>query len=59
MGETEQELLQERKMVEHLLPSQTANSHENLSICLRSGVTLYLDGAGPDEEHYLNANRVL
>lgn len=59
MRHTEQELLSEKTMVEHLLPEKTAHAHQRLSICTRSGVTLYLDGAGPEGAHYLTANRVL
>ena len=35
---TEQELLDEKEIVEHLLPKETEESHQNLSICLRSGI---------------------
>ena len=57
---TEAELLEEKETINHLLPPETAASHENLSICLRSGMTLYYDGTGgPEETKYLSANRVL
>ena len=57
---TEDELLQEKEAVEQLLPLETAASHENLSICLRSGVTLYADGTGPEQNSkYLTTNRVM
>ncbi|MBY4677187.1 malate dehydrogenase [Marinobacterium arenosum] len=60
MTASEQELLAEREMVEHLLPAETAASHEDLSICLRSGVTLYADGTGPaNNSKYLSTNRVM
>jgi len=60
MTATEQELLDEREMVAHLLPTETEASHNNLSICLRSGVTLYADGTGPEpEDKFLTTNRVL
>lgn len=60
MQVTEQELLEEKAAVAHLLPAETAASHENLSICLRSGVTLYADGTGPESgSKYLTTNRVL
>lgn len=60
MTATEQELLDEKSMVEHLLPEETAASHDGLSICLRSGVTLYADGTGPDSgSKYLTTNRVM
>ncbi|MFC6673803.1 malate dehydrogenase [Marinobacterium aestuariivivens] len=62
MAKTEAELLDEKSMIEHLLPKETAESHENLSICLRSGqtVTLYSDNTGPDEKsRYSTTNRVL
>lgn len=57
---TEQELLDEKGVVEHLLPKETEASHNNLSICLKSGVTLYADGTGPDSESkFMTTNRVL
>lgn len=57
---TEQELLEEKAVVNHLLPKETEASHLNLSICLRSGVTLYADGTGPeDEKRFLSTNRVM
>lgn len=57
---TEQELLDEKGIVEHLLPQETEASHNNLSICLKSGVTLYADGTGPDSESkFMTTNRVL
>ena len=60
MTASEQELLDEKSMVESLLPEETAASHEGLSICLRSGVTLYADGTGPDSgSKYLTTNRVM
>ncbi|WP_027856075.1 malate dehydrogenase [Marinobacterium jannaschii] len=60
MTATEQELLDEKSMVEHLLPADTEDSHINLSACLRSGVTLYADGTGPQaDSKYLTTNRVM
>ncbi|NVK43684.1 MAG: malate dehydrogenase [Oceanospirillaceae bacterium] len=62
MTKTEQEILDEKAVIEHLLPKETAESHESLSIRLRSGqtVTLYSDSAGPSEEtHYSDTDRVL
>lgn len=59
MTETEQELLEEQQAVIALLPKETEKAHLSLSICLRSGVTLYADGTGPNVEKYLTANRVL
>ncbi|MCV6591215.1 MAG: malate dehydrogenase [Marinobacterium sp.] len=60
MTATEQELLDESAIVKHLLPEDTAASHSGLSICLRSGVTLYADGTGPDSgSKYLTTNRVM
>lgn len=57
---TELELLEEKAIVEHLLPKETEESHNNLTICLKSGVTLYADGTGPSQESkFLNNNRVL
>ncbi|MDF2181667.1 malate dehydrogenase [Neptuniibacter sp. CAU 1671] len=58
--ETEQELLEEKAVVEHLLPKETEASHQNLSICLRSGVTLYADDTGPDpDSKFMTTNRVM
>jgi len=60
MVATEQELLDEKAAVDHLLPAETAASHSDLSICLRSGVTLYADGTGPDSQSkFLTTNRVM
>lgn len=60
MDRSEAELLEERATVNHLLPTATEASHQNLSICLRSGVTLYADGTGPDaSSKYLTTNRVM
>ena len=57
---TEAELLEERAGVEHLLPKDTEARHNNLSICLKSGVTLYADETGPQESFkYLRMNRVM
>jgi malate dehydrogenase len=57
---TEQELLEEKAGVEHLLPAETDARHANLSICLKSGVTLYADETGPAESHkFLRMNRVM
>jgi len=57
---SEQELFEEKTAVEHLLPKETETSHQNLSICLRSGVTLYADGQGPeDDSQVLTTNRVI
>ncbi|MGB0663981.1 MAG: malate dehydrogenase [Pontibacterium sp.] len=57
---TETELLEEKADVEKLLPSETAQRHEQLSICLKSGVTLYADDTGPEESRkYLRMNRVM
>lgn len=57
---TEQELLDEKAVVNHLLPPETEESHQNLSICLRSGVTLYADNAGPDaDSKFMTTNRVM
>lgn len=60
LDETEQELLEEKAVIEHLLPKETEASHLNLSICLRSGVTLYADGTGPDQtSKFMTTNRVM
>ncbi|ARU54307.1 MAG: malate dehydrogenase [Pseudomonadales bacterium] len=57
---SEQELLEEKAVIEHLLPKETEHSHQNLSICLRSGVTLYADDAGPDAtSNFLSTHRVM
>ena len=60
MTDSEQELLDEKAVVEHLLPKETEASHSNLSICLRSGVTLYGDESGPDSEsNFMSTDRVM
>lgn len=60
MTATEQELLDEKAMVEHLLPEETEASHQELSTCIRSGVTLYADGTGPEaNSKYLTTTRVM
>jgi malate dehydrogenase len=60
MTATEQELLDEKAIVEHLLPKETEESHQNLTICLRSGVTLYADNTGPDSDsRFMTTNRVM
>lgn len=60
MTDSEQELLDEKAVVEHLLPKETEASHSNLSICLRSGVTLYADDSGPDSDSkFMTTNRVM
>ncbi len=51
MQVTEQELLEERNTVAELLPEGTAASHNNLSVCLRSGITLYEDGISLQEQY--------
>ncbi|MBN3563163.1 malate dehydrogenase [Aliamphritea spongicola] len=57
---TEQELLDEKAVIEHLLPAETEASHMNLSICLKSGVTLYADDTGPKSEcTFMRTNRVM
>lgn len=57
---TEAELLEEKAVIEHLLPEATEASHMNLSICLKSGVTLYADGTGPKSEcTFMRTNRVM
>ncbi len=60
MKATEAELLEEKAAVNHLLPPETEASHQNLTLCLRSGVTLYADGTGPAaSSKYLTTNRVM
>ena len=57
---TEDELLEEKDGVAHLLPQETEDTHTNLSICLKSGVTLYADETGPAESYkFLRMNRVM
>lgn len=57
---SEQELLDEKAVIERLLPKETEASHQNLSICLRSGVTLYADNTGPDADtKFMTTNRVM
>ncbi|MCY0966348.1 malate dehydrogenase [Parathalassolituus penaei] len=57
---TEAELLEEKAGIEHLLPKDTEARHSKLSICLKSGVTLYADETGPQESFkYLRMNRVM
>jgi len=58
MRETERELLEEMQTVAELLPVDTEASHRNLSVCLRSGITLYDDGISLPEQ-YLQTDRVL
>ncbi|MDC0661421.1 malate dehydrogenase [Marinobacter sp. SS21] len=57
MTATEQELLAEMKTVADLLPKETEASHNNLSVGLRSGITLYDDGISLPEQ-YLQTDRV-
>lgn len=59
MKSTEAELLDEKATINHLLPAETEASHQNLSICLRSGVTLYADGTTSESSKYLSASRVM
>lgn len=60
MKATEEELLAEKAGVEQLLPEDTDARHANLSICLKSGVTLYADETGPEEsQKFLRMNRVM
>jgi len=54
---TEQELIDEMHTVAHLLPEDTEESHRNLSVCLRSGITLYDDGISLPKQ-YLQTDRV-
>jgi malate dehydrogenase len=59
IGITEKELLLERGIVSDLLPKDSEKSHNSLTICLRSGVTLYADGSGPgDAIPFLKTDRV-
>ncbi len=55
---SERELLEERDAVQNMLLERTQESHENLSICIRSGHTLYEENFQFNNE-YLKANRVL
>ena len=54
---TEKELLEERESVKGMLPEETREKHENLSICVRSGHTLF-DESFTFPDVYLSANRV-
>lgn len=54
---TEQELIDEMRTVEEMLPKETEESHRNLSVCLRSGITLYDDGISLPKQ-YLQTDRV-
>ncbi|RBP32578.1 malate/lactate dehydrogenase-like protein [Marinobacter pelagius] len=55
---SEQELLKEMDTVKNLLPKETGESHRNLSVCLRSGTTLYDDGISLPKKQYLQTDRV-
>ncbi|MDP0561808.1 MAG: malate dehydrogenase [Candidatus Endonucleobacter sp. (ex Gigantidas childressi)] len=57
MKATEQELLDEKAAVEHLLPPDTAGKLENLSQCQRSKQTLFDAGIDIDELYY-KADRI-
>ena len=57
MQATERELLEEMQTVAELLPAETEASHKNLSVCLRSGITLYDDGISLPEQ-FLQTDRV-
>ncbi|MDX1757041.1 MAG: malate dehydrogenase [Marinobacter sp.] len=54
---TEKELIEEMKAVADLLPKDTEKSHRNLSVGLRSGITLYDDGISLPKQ-YLQTDRV-
>lgn len=56
---TEQELLEEKASVDHLLPPETAESHSDLRICLRSGKTLVGDGMKDNGTSLLETSRLL
>ncbi|WP_372985919.1 malate dehydrogenase [Marinobacter sp.] len=58
MNLSEQELLTEMDTVKDLLPKETGESHRNLSVCLRSGTTLYDDGISLPKKQYLQTDRV-
>lgn len=55
---SQNELLSEMETVAELLPRDTEKSHQNLSVCLRSGTTLYDDGISLPDKHYLQTDRV-
>ena len=57
MKKTEQELLEEKSAVDHLLPAETAESRENLTTCSRSGQTQFDAGIDTGEAYY-KADRI-
>lgn len=57
MKRTEQELLEEKAAVDHLLPVETADSRENLSVCSRNGQTRFDAGIDTGEAYY-KADRI-
>ena len=57
MKKTEQELLEEKAAVDHLLPAETADSRENLATCSRSGQTQFDAGIDTGEAYY-KADRI-
>lgn len=52
MKATEQELLEEKAAVEHLLPKETAESRENLKVCSRTEQTCFDEGIDSDDMYY-------
>lgn len=57
MKKTEQELLEEKVAVDHLLPAETAESREKLPLCSRSGQTQFDAGIDTGEVYY-KADRI-
>ena len=57
MKRTEEELLSEKDAVDHLLPAETAESRENLTVCSRTGQTQFNEGVDAGEAYY-KADRI-
>ena len=57
MKRTEEELLGEKDAVNHLLPAETAESRENLSVSSRTGQTQFDEGVDTGEIYY-KADRI-
>ncbi|MDD7804198.1 MAG: malate dehydrogenase [Endozoicomonas sp. (ex Botrylloides leachii)] len=57
MQRTEQELLDERAAVEHLLPAETATKLDSISRCERTGQTQF-DSSNNQGESYYKASRI-
>ena len=57
MKKTEQELLDEKEAVEHLLPKETAQTLDNVSRCERTGQTQFNSGIDTGDAYY-KADRI-